>query len=207
MYVKRKYGVATQVYVPLVDGGAQDFEATPVTFDHTSVGDVQVSVDGATYGVIDDTTANPSHIGNGVYKIELSATELTGKTTIITLIDQTATKEWEDQAIVIDTYGHASAEHPYMAVAESPERAVAFSDLPIVMRSSSDHITPTTGLTVAGTVSKDGAAFGAIAGSIAEVGNGTYQADLTAADMTADLLILRFTASGADDTFVTIKTS
>jgi hypothetical protein len=55
-------------------------------------------------------------------------------------------------------------------------------------------------------VGKDGAAFGAIAGTVTEISNGIYQLDAAAADMNGDMLIFRFTGTGADDTFTTIKT-
>jgi hypothetical protein len=39
----RKYGAEATIYFPLVDAGAVDFEATPVSF---AAGDTQVSKDG-----------------------------------------------------------------------------------------------------------------------------------------------------------------
>jgi hypothetical protein len=74
------------------------------------------------------------------------------------------------------------------------------------MTDSTNH-NPMTGLTVAATRSIDGAAFGA--GTIAnmtEVANGIYQCDLGAGDLNGDTICLRFTASGADDLFVTLVT-
>lgn len=81
-----------------------------------------------------------------------------------------------------------------------------FSNLTFLMVDATDFNTPETGLTVSGTVSLDGGAFGAIAGSIAEIGAGIYQADLLAADTNADICTYRFTAAGAADRFITIKT-
>ena len=90
---------------------------------------------------------------------------------------------------------------------EAPQKNTALNDLTFLMVDETDFATPETGLTVTGRVSKDGGAFGAIAGSVAEISNGIYSVDAAAADMNADLLIFRFSATGAMDTFITIKTT
>lgn len=80
----------------------------------------------------------------------------------------------------------------------------ALANFPFTMTDSTNH-NPATGLTVTGTRSIDGAAFGA--GTIAnmtEVSNGVYQCDLGAGDLNGDTIILRFTATGADDLTITI---
>jgi hypothetical protein len=82
----------------------------------------------------------------------------------------------------------------------------ALANFPFLMTDSTNH-NPLTGLTVSATRSIDGAAFGA--GTIAnmtEVANGIYQCDLGAGDLNGDTIVLRFTASGADDLFVTLIT-
>lgn len=107
MEVLRKYGEATTILFPLIDRGQQDFESTPVTF---ASGDTQVSKD---EGAFANTGSNPAHEGNGMYSLALTATEMEAARLSITLIDQTATKEWEDQAVIISTYGNASAEHAF----------------------------------------------------------------------------------------------
>jgi len=81
----------------------------------------------------------------------------------------------------------------------------AFSNFCFPMVDSNDDLL--TGLTVTATVSQDGGAFGAISGSVAEIANGIYQLDAAAADMNADTVIFRFTASGAEDSFAFFKTS
>ncbi len=81
----------------------------------------------------------------------------------------------------------------------------AFSDLTFLMVDSTTK-DPKTGLTITEEVSKDGAAFGDATGTAAEIANGIYQMDASAADMNADVLIFRFSSAGADDTFVTIVT-
>lgn len=66
---------------------------------------------------------------------------------------------------------------------------------------------PKTGLTVSGFVIQDAGSEVALTNSVAEVGNGGYRVDLTAAEMNGALIRLRFTASGADDTIITIVTA
>lgn len=82
-----------------------------------------------------------------------------------------------------------------------------FSNLEFLMVDETDFATPETGLTVTGQRSIDGAAFGAVAGSIAEVGSGIYQFDALAADMNGDVITFKFSSTGAADTFVTVVTT
>ena len=82
----------------------------------------------------------------------------------------------------------------------------ALANFPFLMTDSTNH-NPLTGLTVTAQRSLDGAAFasGTIA-NMTEVSNGIYQCDLGAGDMNGDTVCLKFTASGADDLFVTLIT-
>jgi len=95
--INRSYNTATDIYFPLVDFGATDFEATPVTF---ASGDTQYSIDKAAFG---NTGSNPAHEGNGIYSLALTAAETTGSVIVVTIIDQTGPKAWEDQSIIIHT--------------------------------------------------------------------------------------------------------
>lgn len=56
---------------------------------------------------------------------------------------------------------------------------------------------PKTGLTVTGVVSLDGASYTALTNSVSEVSNGTYKINLAAGDMNANVVNLKFTATGA----------
>lgn len=105
----RQYGVATTLYFPLIDKGATDFEATPVTI---AAGDCKISQDGGSFS---NTTNNFAHVGGGYYSLSLTATEMQAKQIVIKIVDQTGTKEWEDQGINITTCGNASAEIPNLA--------------------------------------------------------------------------------------------
>ncbi len=107
MEILRKYGEATTILFPLIDAGAQDFENTPVTFE---AGDAQISGDEGTFV---NTTNTPAHRGNGIYSLALTATEMEAARIVVTIIDQTSPKEWEDQAILIATYGSAAGQHAF----------------------------------------------------------------------------------------------
>ncbi len=87
-----------------------------------------------------------------------------------------------------------------------PEKNVALSNIPVFMVDSTDHVTPKTGLTLTVTRSLDSAAFGAATGTTAEVSSGMYQLDASQADMNADVITFRITATGADDRLITFFT-
>lgn len=100
--------------------------------------------------------------------------------------------------------GEISLSSGRVAVQAGIKKNVALANFPFLMTDSTNH-NPATGLTVTGTRSIDGAAFGA--GTIAnmtEVASGVYQCDLGAGDLNGDTIILRFTASGADDLLITV---
>jgi len=84
---------------------------------------------------------------------------------------------------------------------------VAKPNIPVLMVDSTDHVTPKTGLTVTATMSHDAGAFGAAAGAVTEIAAGWYQFDAAQADMNADTIIFRFTATDADATQITFLTS
>jgi hypothetical protein len=72
-------------------------------------------------------------------------------------------------------------------------------NLMVLMIDSADHITGKTGLTLAITASKDGAAFASISPTVTDRGSGWYELALTSGhtDTLGDLA-LHITATGAD---------
>ena len=102
----RKYGVSTSMLFPLIERDVVDFEAG-ATF---AAGDVQMIKD---EGAAANTTNLPIHEGNGIYSLTLTASEMQAARIVVTIIDQTASKVWEDQAVLIETYGAASAQHAF----------------------------------------------------------------------------------------------
>lgn len=106
----RRYGVATTIFFPLIDKGGTDLESTPVTI---ASGDIKISKDGGAFA--NTATSSFVHVAGGIYYIPLTATEMEAKQIILKVVDQTGTKEWEDQIIIITTCNHASAEIPTIA--------------------------------------------------------------------------------------------
>ena len=94
-----------------------------------------------------------------------------------------------------------------------PPTNTAFPNIEFLFAAASDHVTPVTGATgTAVTRSIDGGSFASGTGTLAEVGNGIYQYDSSAADMNGKVITFRFIGTGGtpgapDDTFVTLVTS
>lgn len=65
---------------------------------------------------------------------------------------------------------------------------------------------PATGLSVSATISKDGGSLVATTNAVSEVGLGFYYLSVTATEMTADMVALRFTATGARPQALSIAT-
>jgi len=86
-------------------------------------------------------------------------------------------------------------------------RNVAASDFLFSMVLSSDHISPATGKTITGQISKDGDAFATLTNSITEIGSGLYKVDITQTEMNADVVALKFTATGADQRLIIVYTT
>lgn len=72
-----------------------------------------------------------------------------------------------------------------------------------VMIAASDHITPLAGLTVTGERNLDDT-WTPLDNPVSGIGNGVYKVDLSATDLSALVVTLRFTAVGADPRYITI---
>ena len=86
------------------------------------------------------------------------------------------------------------------------KKNTALSNFEFLMIDATDHVSPKTGLTITGTRSIDGGAFGAVTGTFAEISSGVYQFDAAAGDTNGDIITWKFSGTGADDTLVTFKT-
>jgi hypothetical protein len=86
-------------------------------------------------------------------------------------------------------------------------RGDALAKFPFMMVLAADHLTPATGKTITATVSKDGGAFNACSNSPVEISGGFYYIDLTAAEMTAKTVALKFTEAACDQRSITLVTS
>lgn len=113
MAEEREYGVAATFDFPLVVFGSTDADfSTGVSFD-VSAGDIRLSKDGSTWATINDTTPTAIGINAGIYTIDLDSTEMQFARGVIAIIDQTSTKIFEDQAILLATYGSTAALHAF----------------------------------------------------------------------------------------------
>lgn len=105
-----KYGAARHIYIPIVKRAVVDFA---VGADWTpAAGDVKISKDG---GAAANVANLPTAIAMGnsaVWDFSLTATEMEAAQIVVTVADA-ATKAVEDQAFIIETYGHASAQHAF----------------------------------------------------------------------------------------------
>lgn len=125
----RKYatGTGADLWIPIIKRAVVDFA---VGADWTpAAGDVKISIDGGAAANI-GTLPVALAMGNGaVWKFVVTNAELTGKSILVTVADA-ATKAVEDQAIVIETYGHASALHPFdLGTASTPQTGDNFARL------------------------------------------------------------------------------
>ena len=83
------------------------------------------------------------------------------------------------------------------------KKNTARSHYHFLMTDSTNH-NPATGLTVSATRVIDNGSFGAgTLGSVTEIGSGLYRISFGAGDLNGDFVTVRFTATGADDLFVT----
>lgn len=82
----------------------------------------------------------------------------------------------------------------------------AFTNFAFTLVSSTDHVTPKTGVTVTAQRSIDGGALAACANAVTEVGGGIYKINLANTDLNGNCIILSFTGTGADPRIFEIVT-
>lgn len=103
------YGVAAVFTIPIQKRAVLDFA---VSADWTpATGDVKVSIDGGDFANVASLPALEGGTGSAGWTFPLSASELTGKRIIVQVVDS-ATKAVEDQAFIVETFGHALANNP-----------------------------------------------------------------------------------------------
>jgi len=101
----RKYGVAATVDFELYETDGTDLKTDAAA----ASGDVTLNRDEAGVETLDANTF--SDLGSG-YSLVLSIAEMTAARIIVYVIDQ-GTKAWLDKVLIVETYGHASAMHPF----------------------------------------------------------------------------------------------
>jgi hypothetical protein len=99
----RKYGVEATVDYELFEIDGVDFRVDAVY----ASGDVKIMKD---EGAEANTTNGFTDEGTG-YSHVITATEMQAARIVLYAVDQTGTKAWLDKKVIIETYGHASAQH------------------------------------------------------------------------------------------------
>jgi hypothetical protein len=158
--------------------GATNMAPLPIEIDLQA--DVNVELFGGTAGTFTtagypDVAPDWGKVRNPSTVVSLSGTDIETATTV------------ENIALAIQ--------------ADLPQRITkntALSAFMFKLVSSTDHISAVTGVTVTATRSLDGAAFASCANSATEVSGGWYKIDLAAADLNANVVVLKFTGTGAD---------
>lgn len=84
-------------------------------------------------------------------------------------------------------------------------KGVELANFPFLMVDETD-LSHKAGLTVTAQIKKDGGSFASCTNSVSESSLGIYEITLTATEMNADTLCLIFTATGAKDRAISIKT-
>jgi hypothetical protein len=107
----RKYNTltvtgTTAIRIPIIKHGVVDFA---VSADWTpAAGDVKIAIDGAAAANVTNLPTAVAMGNTAYWEFILTAAELTCKSAVITVADS-ATKAVEDQAFIVETFGHASA--------------------------------------------------------------------------------------------------
>lgn len=100
----RKYGVEATIDFDLyeVDGVDLRVDAASAT------GDINLVRDGA----VEEQLDADAFVDEGrSYSLVLSAAEMNAARIIVYIVDQSGTKVWLDKALIVETYGNASAQH------------------------------------------------------------------------------------------------
>ena len=106
MIYERKYGTAATVATPLITFSLTSFHNS-LTTTIFAAGDVKIAKD---YGDFTNTATLPTVAASGNQVVlSLTATELQAAHIDIQFIDQTATKVWEDNQVMIETFANTTA--------------------------------------------------------------------------------------------------
>lgn len=213
-YVTPKKNTAWIGYVGLVDqSNTKILKAAPTL----AAGDFKVSIDGGAFANL-ATLPTVAPAGGAAVRLNLSAAEMNGDNIVIQCIDA-AGAEWCDQLINLQTTARQIDDLAFPTVSGRGIAVDATGNVPIqsvlkknqsiasfefMMTDSTTHA-PATGKTVTATRSIDGGALAAgTLGAVTELSSGFYKLDIPAADLNGNIVTLRFTAAGCDDTGMTL---
>jgi hypothetical protein len=116
----RKYGVATTI-----DFCLYELDGTDLKVDAAyAAGDIAMMKDEGNQAA---PAAGFTDEGTG-YSLALSLAEMQAARIVIYIVDQTNPKAWLDKCLIIETYGNASAQHPFDLATATQNVNVASSD-------------------------------------------------------------------------------
>lgn len=190
---------------PFLDSTDGDTEENALTIAAASV---LLSKAGGTLAAKNDTTALTGTGANAHYTCVLNATDTNtlGELRVFCHITGALVVVKDFMVVPAVVYDALIAGTSRLPVQAGIRKNQALANFPFVMTDSTNDA-PATGLTVSVTRSIDGGAFAAgTVSNIAETGNGAYQCDFGAGDLNGDTIIFRFTATGANDLFVSVVT-
>jgi len=102
----RKYGVATTIDFELYELDGTDLVTNAVS----ATGDIKIMKDEGD----EATLAADAFVDEGTgYSLAVGATEMEAARIAIYVVDQSSPKIWLDKVLIIETYGNASAQHPF----------------------------------------------------------------------------------------------
>jgi hypothetical protein len=171
-----------------------------ITFEN---GSYSVLLSGANSNLLDVVNLNSVSIRSS------NSAGLIYSTSSLTEIDKTeiATKVWEKAYSELNVNGSIGKKLVESLVPVGIKKNTAIPNFQIFMTDENDHVSGKVGLSsFTREISKDGGAFTNLSNNVSEIGNGVYKIDLTAGELDADIITLRFAASGADDRVLTIIT-
>ena len=105
----RKYDKSTAVEFPLISYGGSSL----TTIAAFVAGDVDRATRIYTGGWAVAVWDNPIHVGLGIYRISIAAIDMRFMKLIFCIKDQSSPKVWEDQFVIVETYGHPYAMHQF----------------------------------------------------------------------------------------------
>lgn len=188
---------------PFVDSTDGVTAETALTIANT---DIKVFKAGATT-LANKNSGGATHISNGNYYAVLDATDTdtVGSGALVVQVTGALAVRVNFCVLpsaVFDALVSGTAGFP---INSGIKKNTALTKFQFMMTDSTND-NPATGLSVSGYVSKDGGAFASLTDTVTEVGSGTYEVDISASEMNANNVTLRFTATGANDLVVTLRT-
>ena len=165
---------------------------------------VNLSKAGAAFGAAAGTV---TQVANGFYQIVLTAADTNTLGDLayyitatsgdaVFMVDQVQLNLFSD--LSLDANGRAN-------ISSNIRKNTALNGFSFVMTNSTTHAAQ-SGLTITAQRSLGGAGFAPCANAVSELSNGCYVINLSASDLNANTVLLRFTAAGADDLDIEILT-